>query len=81
MKLNLVRRRFPTPSQTRLTRRERADNVRDAFEQVAGTGLDGDRCIVVDDIFTTGATTSAVCGVLRRVGAGKVAVWTLARGV
>jgi predicted amidophosphoribosyltransferase len=34
----------------------------------------------VDDVMTTGATTSACAKVLRQAGADKVCVWTVARG-
>lgn len=76
----LLRRVRPTTTQTRLTRRERAENMRGAFAIQAGAQLDGERIIVVDDVLTTGATTSACAGVLRAAGAGDVCVWTIARG-
>jgi len=36
--------------------------------------------ILVDDVMTTGATTSACARALRQAGAGDVCVWTVARG-
>ena len=41
----------------------------------------GKRIVLVDDVFTTGATTSACAKVLLESGAGEVCVWTLARGI
>jgi competence protein ComFC len=71
----------PTATQTRLTRTERAANMRGAFAVRSDTRLDGERVVLVDDVFTTGATTSACAQVLRAAGAGDVCVWTVARGV
>jgi competence protein ComFC len=81
VRANLVHRILPTRTQTQLTKAQRADNVRRAF--VAGNGgkLRGERIILVDDVLTTGATTSACARVLRRLGAGEVCVWTVARGL
>lgn len=78
---DLVRRRIVTSSQTRLSRTERAENVRHAFEPGTSERIDGTRWVVVDDVLTTGATTDAVAAVLRKLGAADVVVWTFARGV
>jgi ComF family protein len=77
----LLQRVRPTATQTLLTRRERAANMRDAFAIRPRAQLDGERVILVDDVFTTGATTSACAQVLRAAGAGDVCVWTIARGL
>jgi competence protein ComFC len=78
----LLKRVIPTRTQTLLTRQERAANVRNAF--VRGDRrrrLQGERIVLVDDVFTTGATTSACAKVLRTAGAGEICVWTVARGI
>ncbi len=77
----LVRRIQPTRTQTQLDKHARTDNVRRAFAPVRPKSLSGERLIVLDDVLTTGATTSAVARVLRENGAGEVLVWTLARGL
>ena len=77
----LVRRVLPTRTQTLLTKQQRAMNVRGAFGAQAGRKLKGEHVVLVDDVLTTGATTSACAGVLRSLGAGEVCVWTVARGL
>ena len=77
----LLRRVSPTMTQTLLTREQRAKNMRGAFAVRDGVKLDGERVVLVDDVFTTGATTSACARALRAAGAGEVCVWTVARGL
>jgi ComF family protein len=77
----IIRRVLPTRTQTLLTRKQRAENVQRAFATRDGVRLSGDRVILVDDVLTTGATTSACATVLRASGAGEVCVWTVARGL
>ena len=55
--------------------------MRGAFAVRARSSLNGERIVLVDDVFTTGATTSACAKVLRAAGAGEVCVWTVARGL
>ena len=78
---NWLARVLPTSTQTRLTREQRARNVRDAFALRAGVKLNGERLILVDDVFTTGATTNACARTLLDAGAAEVCVWTVARGL
>jgi competence protein ComFC len=80
-RLQLLRRVLPTRTQTQLTREERAANVRHAFQFREVIRLEGQRLIVLDDVFTTGATTSACARRLRQAGASEVCVWTVARGL
>jgi ComF family protein len=77
----LLRRVTSTKTQTRLTKQQRAENMRGAFAVRTGEKLAGEKIIVVDDVFTTGATTSACAQALRAAGAGEVCVWTVARGL
>lgn len=70
-----------TSQQVGLTANARADNVRGAFGVVAGREDEvfGRRLVLVDDVFTTGATVSAATKVLKRAGAADVTVLTFAR--
>ena len=73
---DIIRRRVNTKSQTGLTRAQRLGNIRGAFEcrrRIRGSFL------VVDDVQTTGATLNEVARVLKRAGASRVEVLTLAR--
>lgn len=77
----LLRRVQPTRTQTQLTRAERATNMRQAFALQNNPKLQGQSVVLVDDVFTTGATTSACAKVLKAGGASRVCVWTVARGL
>lgn len=78
---NRLCRVLPTSTQTRLTREERAANVRRAFALRDDAKLHRERVILVDDVFTTGATTNACARILLDAGADEVCVWTVARGL
>jgi ComF family protein len=69
-------RRRETPTQTALTPEARQANVAGAFE---GRGVDGLSCVLVDDVFTTGATLAEAAAALRRAGARRVDAVTFAR--
>lgn len=81
MNKNLVRRVVPTGTQTLLSREKRQANVRRAFAMNNGCRFKGERIVLVDDVLTTGSTTSACARVLRKAGAREVCVWTVARGL
>jgi predicted amidophosphoribosyltransferase len=77
----LLERTRPTLTQTRLSREQRAKNVQKAFARKNSTRLAGQKIVLLDDVFTTGATTSACARILREGGAAEVCVWSLARGL
>jgi ComF family protein len=68
-----------TQSQTGLTRHQRRENIRGAFTVARPEQIDGCEVLLVDDVFTTGTTVSECARVLRRAGASKVFVATVAR--
>ncbi|NQV58291.1 MAG: ComF family protein [Alphaproteobacteria bacterium] len=78
---DLLQRRRATVSQGGQSRTGRARNVRGAFT-VSDTDkvrLRGAHVVLIDDVFTTGATVSACARILKRSGAARVDVLTLAR--
>lgn len=68
-----------TLSQTGLTRYQRQENVRGAFVAADPETLKGQTVLLVDDVFTTGTTVTECAKVMRRAGAAKVYVATVAR--
>ncbi len=74
----LVRQRA-TESQTGLTRHQRRENMRGAFRVLHPELVDGRDVVLVDDVFTTGTTVSECARVLKRAGAARIWVATVAR--
>ncbi|MBN2541593.1 ComF family protein [bacterium] len=74
----LVRKRFTT-TQTALNKEERAQNVKGAFEVDDKSLVAGRNFILVDDVYTTGATLREMARVLKEAGAGRIAAVTLAK--
>jgi ComF family protein len=75
----LLVRTKPRPSKLKLTRQERWRSVRGAYVIREGTRVDKLRVLLVDDVFTTGATLDACARALRQAGASNVAAVTVAR--
>ena len=77
----LLSRTRPTPPQVDLPARARSANVRGAFAPAAAEAVTGRRVLLVDDLFTTGATLAECARALRSAGAAEVRVFTLARAI
>jgi ComF family protein len=75
----LLRRGRPTESQFGLTARERRRNLKGAFTVRKVEAVRGKTVLLVDDIYTTGATARECSRTLLEAGAAKVLVATLTR--
>lgn len=76
---DLMMRAKPTPPQTGLGRAERMKNLKGAFVISEPDMVKDRRLLLVDDVYTTGATAEACTRVLLKAGAARVDVLTLAR--
>ncbi len=68
-----------TGSQIGLTRHQRRENLRGAFAVSDATRIADRDILLIDDVYTTGTTASECARVLRRAGAARVWVATVAR--
>lgn len=78
VRLDLLQRVRETRTQTALTPERRQANVAGAFRAGAALGLE---LVLVDDVFTTGATLAAAAAALSAGGARRVEAVTFARAV
>lgn len=76
----LVRNRWTKP-QTGLDRKKRLTNIKNAFRIIDSEKVEKKRVLLVDDVYTTGATVNECAKVLLNAAALKVEVLTLARAV
>jgi competence protein ComFC len=77
----VLARRRETPPQTQLTEIERRRNMRGAFAVNPNRSVKNKSILLVDDVYTSGATVNECSRALRRAGAKQVYVLTLARAV
>ena len=77
----ILRKKRPTSPQVSLSGPEREKEVKGAFFVVENEKLKEKSILLVDDVYTTGATANECSKVLLAAGAGSVDVLTLARTV
>lgn len=76
---NALSRTRATISQTKLNREQRAHNLEKAFRCADPAAIRGKRILLVDDVFTTGATVGRCAELLLEAGAVCVGVLALAK--
>lgn len=74
-----IRRARATPTQTRLSKHDRARNVSGAFALTRRGIAAGSNVLLVDDVYTTGATLNECAMILKAGGAASVRCITFAR--
>ena len=74
-------RTLPTAPQTGLGRKQRTANIKNAFELKGAAKIIDKRILLVDDVYTTGATVDECARLLLHHGAAHVDVLSLARAV
>jgi predicted amidophosphoribosyltransferase len=78
---HLLNRTKPRPRRLILSRRERWKSVSGAYEAPKPAGVKERRILMVDDLFTTGATLDACARALKKAGAASVLGLTVGRTV
>lgn len=76
-----LRRVKDTSTQTKLSAEARSKNMRGAFAVRDASVFAGKRLVLLDDVFTTGATLDSCAKALRGAGAKDVIALAVARGV
>lgn len=61
-----------TDRQKKLSAKERRENLKDVFDVVGKEEIKGKNILIIDDVFTTGATVNECARVLKKAGARKV---------
>ena len=68
-----------TPSQVGLSYKEREQNLKDCFCLCKNVNVSNKKIVLVDDVFTTGATAESISKELKKAGAKEIVVLTLAK--
>ncbi|HHO47051.1 MAG TPA: ComF family protein [Desulfobacteraceae bacterium] len=71
----------PTVPQTQLSGTERRRNISGSFSVKQPQKVKNKKILLIDDVFTTGSTVNECARILRRAGADRVEIFTLARTI
>ena len=77
----ILQKKKPTTPQVTLSGRERERGLKGAFHVIGREELAGKSVLLLDDVYTTGATVNECSKMLRRGGAKRVDVLTLAHAI
>ncbi len=80
-RMRVLQKKKSTPPQIHLSGAEREKGVRGSFHILRREDLEGRTILLVDDVYTTGATVNECSKVLLAGGAARVDVFTLAHAV
>lgn len=76
---NILLRRMDTPTQTGLSGKERRANLKNAFIVKRTSEIIGKNILILDDVFTTGATVNECAKALKTAGCKRVEILTICR--
>ena len=79
--LSLLMKNRDTLSQTNLNKEERIKNVKDCFSMLPNLSFMPRNLVLVDDVWTTGATMKECCKILKKAGVQNIWGFTLFRTV
>jgi ComF family protein len=77
----ILQKKKATLPQVHLTGAEREKGLKGAFQVIGKKELEGKSVLLIDDVYTTGATVNECSKVLRRGGAKRIDVFTLAHAI
>lgn len=75
--VDVLKRSVNTSTQTKKSKEERWENVKDAFEVAVPEKLVNKKILVVDDVITTGATLEACCAAINNAEVSNLSVVSL----
>ncbi len=79
LKKDLLKKEKNNISQTKLNKNERENNVKNVYKLNAPKEVVNKKILLIDDIFTTGATANECSKILNLAGAKKIDVLTIAK--
>ena len=76
---SLIRVKDTKPQAQIFNKKQRQENIKDAFAVKSRNNIKNKTIVLVDDVYTSGSTCLEAAKTLKSVGADKVFVWSLAR--